>query len=111
MVNINNDFVNKPEWIIYTDGTSLLELFNHPLIDFTKTISNDIQEIYEILGIEAARTAIINELIEVIEEAASYVNSRHIALIADTMTSRGGLMSVDRHGIKKSENGPFKMFF
>ena len=98
--------MNKPQWLIYTDGSVLLDLLNHEQVDFTKTISNDIQEIYDILGVEAARCAIINELTEVIEDAGSYVNSRHIALLADIMTTRGGLMSIDRHGINRSERGP-----
>ena len=101
-----DDFVSKPQWLIYTDGSVLLDLLNHEKVDFTKTISNDIQEIYDILGVEAARCAIINELTEVIEDAGSYVNSRHIALLADIMTTRGGLMSIDRHGINRSERGP-----
>ena len=105
-VKVDGDYVQKPQWVIYTDGSVLLDLLNHPKIDFTRTICNDIQEIYNTLGVEAARCALINELIEVIEDAGSYVNSRHITLLADVMTSRGGLMSIDRHGINRSERGP-----
>ena len=106
VTKVGDDYVNKPQWVIYTDGSVLLDLLNHESVDFTKTICNDIQEIYKTLGVEAARCAIINELTEVIEDAGSYVNSRHIALLADIMTTRGGLMSIDRHGINRSERGP-----
>lgn len=105
-IKVDGDYVQKPQWVIYTDGSVLLDLLNHPKIDFTRTICNDIQEIYNTLGVEAARCALINELIEVIEDAGSYVNSRHITLLADVMTCRGGLMSIDRHGINRSERGP-----
>ena len=88
VVNIDDNYVSKPQWVIDTDGSSLQELLNHPNVDFTKTISNDIQEIYHLLGIEAAREAIIFELTEVINDAGSYVNQRHISF-ADIMTSRG----------------------
>ena len=71
-----------------------------------QNLSNDIQEIYHLLGIEAAREAIIFELTEVINDAGSYVNQRHISLLADIMTSRGNLMSTDRHGINRSDIGP-----
>ena len=106
VTRVGDDYVQRPQWLIYTDGSVLLDLLNHEKVDFTKTISNDIQEIYQTLGVEAARCAIINELTEVIEDAGSYVNSRHIALLADIMTTRGGLMSIDRHGINRSERGP-----
>lgn len=92
------------EWIMDTSGTNLLEILGHPKVDSTKTISNDINEIYEIFGIEAARQALYNELSEVLVEL--YVNYRHIALLVDTMTNKGYLLSIDRHGINRVDIGP-----
>ena len=99
-------YKHKPQWIIDTDGSCLLDLLAHPKVNFSKTICNDIQEIYGVLGVEAAREAIVNELTEVIAGAGEYVNYRHIALLADTITSRGLLMSIDRHGLNRSDRGP-----
>jgi len=98
----HGDFIQKDEWVLDTNGSNLLDIMNYEGIDFSRTITNDIREIHAVLGIEAARDAIINELADVITSGGSYVNYRHIALLADTMTSRGFIMSVDRHGMKKS---------
>ena len=84
----------------------MLDIYKHPAIDKYRTISNDVHEIYAILGIEAARYMLINEITEIFEQSSSYVNSRHIALLVDVMTHKGGLMSIDRHGINKSDRGP-----
>ena len=99
-------FENTFEWVLDTSGTNLVEIMCHPKVDFTKTVSNDINEIYELLGIEAAREALYHELSSVIGDAELYVNYRHIALLVDTMTNRGYLLSIDRHGINRVDVGP-----
>lgn len=96
------DFTAHDEWVLDTDGSNLRLIMNQEHIDFSRTFTNDVVEIHKVLGIEAARDAIINELADVITSGGSYVNYRHIALLADTMTSRGFIMSIDRHGMKKS---------
>ena len=101
-----NSFEPNPEWVIETTGTNLTGIFKHPSVDPVRTISNDIHEVYEILGIEAARLLIINEIDDIFSQSSSYVNYRHLALLADTITNKGGLMSIDRHGINKSDRGP-----
>jgi DNA-directed RNA polymerase II subunit RPB1 len=100
------EFQQKTRWTIQTDGTNLKDIFMHPAVNACETFSNDIYEIYETLGVEAARQAIFNEIYEVFNLGGAYVNSRHIQLLADIITNRGGLMSIDRHGINKSDRGP-----
>jgi DNA-directed RNA polymerase beta' subunit len=102
----SDEYVKKPNWILYTEGSNLIDILSHPHVDATKTTSNNIYEIYEVLGIEAARNAILNEITELISADGTYVNYRHIALLADTMTNKGSIMSIDRHGINKSNRGP-----
>ena len=92
------------EWVLDTDGTNLIDILANPNIDSTRTISNDIREIYETLGIEAARNALYNELINVTSEGS--MNYRHLSLLMDTMTYKGYLMSIDRHGINRGDIGP-----
>lgn len=92
------------DYVVHTSGVNLFEIFNEPYIDYTKTLSNHIIEIYEVLGIEAAREIIIKEITDVLTFAGSYVNPRHIELLADTMTREGYLVSVDRHGINKGDS-------
>ena len=94
------DFDKIVEWVLDTDGTNLMEILANPNIDSTRTISNDIREIYNVLGVEAARTALAVELTNVIGEGA--MNYRHLSLLIDTMTFKGGLMSIDRHGINRN---------
>jgi DNA-directed RNA polymerase II subunit RPB1 len=88
------------EWVLDTDGTNLSEILSNPNIDSTRTISNDIREIYDVLGIEAARNALYHELVNVTGEGS--MNYRHLSLLIDTMTFRGNLMSIDRHGINRN---------
>ena len=94
------------EWVISTAGTNMLDVLSHPGVEFSKTVSNDINETYELFGIEAARQALYNELFAVIDSAELYVNYRHLALLVDTMTNRGYLLSIDRHGINRVDFGP-----
>ena len=61
----NNKFDNVVEWVLDTDGTNLIDILANPNIDSTRTISNDIREIYYTLGIEAARNALYKELVAV----------------------------------------------
>ena len=92
------------EWVLDTDGTNLMDILANQNIDATRTMSNDIREIYETLGVEAARTALYNELINVTSEGS--MNYRHLSLLIDTMTYKGQLMSIDRHGINRGDIGP-----
>ena len=101
----NKSFVKKDEWVLYTDGINLLEIFRVPGVDFTRTYSNDIYEVYETLGIEAARQVLMKEIKDVIN-ASDYVNYRHMSLLCDIMTNRGYLMSIDRFGINRGNIGP-----
>ncbi|PSC72236.1 DNA-directed RNA polymerase II subunit 1 [Micractinium conductrix] len=99
-------FVTDNEWVLDTEGVNLLEVMCHPEVDYTRTVSNDIIEMLQTLGIEAARNALLKELRGVIEFDGSYVNYRHLAALVDSMTSRGYFMAITRHGINRAETGP-----
>ncbi len=87
------------EYVLYTEGSSLKKVMKVPGVDFTRTLTNDIYEIYEVLGIEAARNAIIEEALNTLEEQGLEVDPRHIMLVADVMTADGELRSIGRHGV------------
>lgn len=97
-------FQKKAEWILDTDGSNLIDILANPNVDAYRTFCNDVWEIYHTLGIEAARNAIYNEVMDIIGEDS--MNYRHMSLLLDTMTCRGQLMSVDRHGINRGDVGP-----
>ena len=100
---VDHEISNGKEWVLETDGVNLLEVFNSPFVNFMKTRSNDIIEIYEVLGIEAARNSLIYEITEVIDE---YVNDRHIELLCDVITNKGYLTAINRQGINRGDVGP-----
>ena len=93
-------------WVLDTVGTNLIDILGLDYIDTNETISNSIIEIYKILGIEAARQAIYNEFSEVIESDGTYINSHHLAMLADRMTYSHKPISIFRHGINNDNIGP-----
>jgi DNA-directed RNA polymerase II subunit RPB1 len=96
----------RKEWVLDTEGCRLQEVMSDKEVDFRNTRSNYIPEILSILGIEAARNALLQELRNVIEYDGSYVNYRHLAMLTDVMTFRGHLMAITRHGINRVDTGP-----
>jgi DNA-directed RNA polymerase II subunit RPB1 len=92
------------QYVLDTDGTNFMAVMNHPLVDGYKVTSSHVHDIYENLGVEAARSTLIRELTTLFEEAG--INYRHLGLLCDVMTRAGGLMSVDRYGVNKSDIGP-----
>ncbi|HLD40000.1 MAG TPA: DNA-directed RNA polymerase subunit A'', partial [Candidatus Nanoarchaeia archaeon] len=91
------------EYIVLTSGTNLKEILSLPEVDVARTTSNDIYEIYEILGIEAAREAIIREVFKVIEAQGLNIDVRHIMLVADIMCANGEVKGVTRYGVVKEK--------
>ncbi len=87
------------EYVLHTEGSNLKRVMKEKGVDFTRTVTNNIYEIYEVLGIEAARNAVINEAISTLEEQGLEVDRRHIMLVADVMTADGELKQIGRHGI------------
>ena len=87
------------EFIIITSGSNLAEIYQLEQIDNFRTITNNIFEIQEVLGIEAARQSIINEVFKVIESQGLNVDVRHIMLVADTMCASGTIKGITRYGI------------
>ena len=100
------EFIKQTLWEIYTEGSNLEDILTHPGVNPYETTSNNIWEIYRILGIEAARQMLYKEISDVFAMSGAYVNSRHINLLVDIMTNKGSLMPMDRHGINKSDRGP-----
>jgi len=96
---IVNEETGEEEWVIYTAGSNLKEVLLFEGVDPVRTITNDIFEIYEVLGIEAARNAIINEIKSVMEEQGLDVDYRHIMLVADIMTRDGRIRQMGRYGV------------
>jgi len=101
--DIKRTFVRKldnvEEYVIYAEGSNLKGVLSVLGVDKKRTTTNDIFQIYETLGIEAARNAIINEAMKVLADQNLDVDIRHIMLVADRMTVTGELQAVGRQGI------------
>ncbi len=97
-------------WVLDTIGTNLLDVLGLDYIDSKRTFSNDIIEVFNVLGIEAARQAILNEMMDVISFDGTYINYHHYSLLCDrityTITYTGKMISIFRHGINNDDTGP-----
>jgi DNA-directed RNA polymerase subunit A" len=87
------------EYILYTEGSNLKDVFDVVGVDTTRTRTNNISEIAQVLGIEAARNAIIHEAQSTLNEQGILVDVRHIMLVADMMCMEGEVKQIGRHGI------------
>jgi DNA-directed RNA polymerase II subunit RPB1 len=90
---------------IDTIGIDMGSVMADERVDAGKTTCNDVVEIFNILGIEAARETLVREIKQVIEFDGSYVDYRHISVLVDTMTYKGSIMAITRHGINRTETG------
>ena len=106
VIKVDSTYTKKETWVLDTTGTNLITALSLDYIDVTRTVSNDIQEIYSVLGIEAARVAIFNELSEVLEFDNTYINYHHLIMLADRMTASAKMVSIFRHGINNDDIGP-----
>ena len=106
MVEHNGVYKKQDIWVLDTIGTNLLDILGLDFIDNKRTLSNDIVEIYNVLGIEAARQAIYNELVEVVEFDGTYINYHNYSVLVDRMTATSKLISIFRHGINNDNIGP-----
>lgn len=89
----------KYEYVLLTEGSNLAEVLGIPQVDHRRTRTNDIHEIERVLGIEAARQALINEMMNTLREQGLEVDIRHVMLVADLMTWSGVVRQIGRHGI------------
>ena len=97
----SGEFKAIGEWLLETDGTSLMRVLSERDVDPVRTYSNDICEIFAVLGIEAVRKSVEKEMNMVLQFYGLYVNYRHLALLCDVMTAKGHLMAITRHGINR----------
>lgn len=124
VITETGEFKAIPEWLLETDGTSMMKVLSERDVDPVRTFSNDICEIFsvrlaftfylytllmllklQVLGIEAVRKSVEKEMNAVLQFYGLYVNYRHLALLCDVMTAKGHLMAITRHGINRQDTG------
>ena len=94
---VNKD--EKGEWIINTLGSDLKKVYKIEGVDETRTVSNNIFEILDVLGVEAGRNMIINQSMYTIEEQGLGVDIRYVMLLSDLMTVDGVIRPIGRYGV------------
>jgi DNA-directed RNA polymerase beta' subunit len=108
MLGITNIFFNydnqdENTWMVETDGSNFQRLLAHPDIDMTRTISNNMWDIYNTLGVEAARQFLIEEFMSTMEG----IDTCHVKLLVDRMTFAGGIAPITRYTMRTEEGGLF----
>ena len=99
-------YVKKDTWVLDTTGTNMLDVLGTDYIDYQRTYSNDIGEMFDVLGIEAARQVIFNEFSEVMEFSDVNINYHHLSLLCDRMTVTKGMVAIFRSGLHNDNIGP-----
>mmetsp|Transcript_31838 Transcript_31838/g.28885 ORF Transcript_31838/g.28885 Transcript_31838/m.28885 type:complete len:330 (+) Transcript_31838:900-1889(+) len=104
------DYNNKPsEYNLLVEGYGLKQVMTIPGVDGCKTKTNHIMETESVLGIEAARRAIDDEIKYILKSHSMVVDHRHIGLLADVMTYKGIVLGITRFGITKMKDSTLTM--
>ena len=102
--NVQGPHRETGEYYIATIGSNLARVSEFAGVDRGKTYTNNINEIYQYLGVEAARQAIINEMVATLEGAGLEVDVRHLITVSDVMTSEGEVRAIGRHGVSGTKH-------
>ena len=106
VVKEEGKYVRKDTWVLDSTGSNLLDTLALDYIDATRTTTNDIKEVFDVLGIEAARKAIHTELVDVMAAAGASINYHHTSLLCDRMTCNKDMVSIFRSGLLNDDVGP-----
>lgn len=102
--NPEHEIKNTKEYVIFTSGINMYDIRYIRGIDVARTICNDVMQVYDIFGIEAARVALLREITNML--AVTYVNYHHLSVLVDLMTRDGFMISIDRHGMGRTDAAP-----
>ena len=106
MEKLDNIYNLNTEYYIKTEGSNLFDIMCKNYIDDTRTYCSDINEIYELFGIEVTRTVLEEQITNIFSVSGASINQRHISLLCDMMCHKGKIMPTNRHGINNSDIGP-----
>lgn len=98
--------------VIMTQGVNLQKMHEHQgYINPHKIFTNDIAAMMAIYGVEAGRATIVKEMDAVFKGHSINVDMRHLNLIGDVMTRRGGFTPFNRTGLRSAVSPFMKMSF
>ncbi|NDE16529.1 hypothetical protein EBZ80_16525 [bacterium] len=87
-------------------GACLRELAAHPCVSFASLRTNDMWDVYDLMGIEGTRQFLLDEFTKIMSDDGSFVHPSHVQLLIDIMTRHGTITSISRYGMKKESAGP-----
>lgn len=88
-------------WYIETEGSNFSDILALPSVDMENTMTNNMWEVLNVLGIEATRQFLIEEFINIM----SGINVCHVKLLADRMTYGGTISSISRYSMRTEGSG------
>ena len=86
-------------YALVVEGTDFRAVITAPGVDGRRTESNHLVEVAAVLGIEAARTKIMTEIMYIFDQYGMGIDHRHVMLLADLMTCKGAVLGITRFGI------------
>lgn len=101
--NASEDANSEGCHVVHAYGNVLLDASASEAVDWERSTSNDMWEVYHTLGIEAAAHVIFEQMKAVVAFDGTYVDDRHILLIVDNICRGGSIMPLNRHGINKTD--------
>jgi len=94
---------------LLVEGYGLKACMNTEGVVGTKCTTNSIMEMRDCLGIEAARSTIINEIFYTMSSHGMDVDPRHIDLLGDVMTYKGEVLGITRFGLAKMRDSVLQL--
>jgi len=75
-------------------------------VDQPRLYTSDLYTCFVVLGVEATRAVLIQEISKVFSSQGGEVNFQHVSLLVDIMTHLGNVTPVNRYGLTKLETDP-----
>ena len=100
----DGNYVKKNVWILDTTGSNLMDVLSLDYIDTNNTCTNDVREVFDVLGVFAARQILYEEFVNVM--SPTYINYHHLSLLCDRIMSTKELVPIYRTGIQNDNIGP-----
>lgn len=88
--------IKQNDLLFQTDGSNMIELIKNDSVNPYLTITNNVVEVCNILGVESSGLIMQEEFQRVLGFDGSYVDSRHTWLLTDTITNSGTINPLNR---------------
>lgn len=101
--------VEKKEFVITAEvrsGTTVRSIFTLEGIDVARTQTSDVHTVYQMMGIEAARAGLMNEIQTLFRSEGHSINHQHFSIVIDVMTFHGMVTPVNSSGLSRTDSDP-----